>query len=139
MLTQIGLGQHVSTGVYGNRRAAQACPERLFRELPQQSISFAVEFRSTLLEIGNVILHPPHVGGGLPGVGPIDGRFTHGSVALRVVVEVVMENELLAGEVECSVQRRDLVSEPEKGAFGSLHSAYREGDSNPHGLASNGF
>ena len=93
-----------------------------------------------MLQFGDVALHTTDITCRVPRICSVDWRFADGSIALGVVVEMIVIDELLATKPNRLGKGGDFVTKLEQPAFGSPHSHwYREGDSNPHGLSSNGF
>ncbi len=87
--------------------------DSLVSELGNQTLLLIAELQPTLLEAGDVRRYPPDITCRLPGIRSIDGGFTDGGIALRVVVEVIVEDELFTSQVDRFVEGRDLVSQPE--------------------------
>ncbi len=87
--------------------------DSLVSELGNETLLFIAELQPTLLEAGDVRRHPADITCRLPSVGPIDGRFTDDGIALRVVVEVIVEDELFTSQADRLIECRDLVSQPE--------------------------
>ena len=107
-------------------------------QLLEQLLAAFVQLVAGALEAGYVTLHSEDIGGGFASVGPVDRRVADGGIALGVIVEVVVEYQLLTGETYGLIEGIDLIADYEELLLDPSHQ-YREGDSNPHGLAPNGF
>ena len=66
-------------------------------------------------------LEASNVASGLSRVGTIDGTVRDQRISLCVVVQMPVIAQLLESEFLCALQRGDLVADPKKLAFDSLH------------------